>query len=236
LQGSKPQRQCAGVLGALAVTLSALFCQGPPANSSAEQTSVSPEVRLRDYLAYSQYPDFSRPADADSPEFHEMRPSRFSSDGARVTAWGIPVLRAGSLLIPFQVDVRSTGRYAFSTLVKQSNRGKFAVLTLDREMKVGTHTVEFVLFGKILRDGSPAFPLFAEGIAGERIPTEKQLEAAATTGTTLEGRLPLFRQELRIDGFSASAFSAAEWNSAEKQKKIAELLAEVNADKGQAAE
>lgn len=205
------------------------FCQGPPANSSAEQTAVSAEIRLRDYLKYSQYPDFSRPADVDSPEIEEMRPSHRLASGAQVTGWGIPRQVGGSLVIPFQVDVRSAGRYAFSTLAKELNQRKFAVLTKDAEMKVGTHTLEFILFGKMFRDRGSVPVLILEGIAGERIPTEKELEAAASTGQTTEGRLELFRRSLRIEALPADAFSAAEWNSPEKQNRIAELKAEVDA-------
>lgn len=223
------RKRPAGFVSAFVILFAALSCD-PPANSSADDTAVDPSIRLADYLKYSQFPESSRPAGMDSPDLEELRPARGKSEGAAVAGWGEPRIEKGSLVIPFVVEVRQAGRFAFSTVVERPGQGKFAVLTHDADLTAGRHTLSFLLFGKIIRDADYASPLLIRGIAGERTPTDAELDAASRAVTAPpEGRLPLFKENLKISGFAVSSFSRAEWDSPEKQRRISELRAEIEA-------
>lgn len=215
------------------VILAACSCDAPPVNSSTEETAVDPRIRLSDYLKHSEYPETSRPANSDSRDLAEMRPARGKSESARIENWGKPFLKDGSLQIPFTVDVKETGRYAFSTVVDRPGRGKFAVLSCDAELLPGRRTLFFVLFGKIIRDADYAAPLLIPGIAGERIATQADVDQALQNGKAPpEGRLVLFESKLEIAGYSVSDFSPAVWDSPEKRARIRELEEEISAMKG----
>ncbi|MBL8018126.1 MAG: hypothetical protein JNM27_00555 [Leptospirales bacterium] len=223
-----------GLLFFFAVVLQPAYCQRPPVNSSTEDTAVDPITRLEHYRKESRYPPDSRPAQnlsfdlgqiplVDGDATRDASIARFVSDA----------LEDGSLSVRFQVQVKTAGRYSFKTIVADEREKPLALCLLTQDLKSGTHTLTFRLYGLIVREAIPSGNVKASfqfpGIVGERLPNDQELQqfAEGKLARPPQGALKTLHQKYVTQKYSPNGFSDREWDSAEKRNRIQELEAEV---------
>ncbi len=94
-------------------------------------------------------------------------------------------------------------------------RGAFALLTFNEVLAAGPAEVRLALFGKLVRDGRPALPLVLRDVDGYLLKDEGDPDRAMLP--RLQG---LVAASARRD---AGGFSAAEWQSEERSRYLAEF-------------
>lgn len=72
----------------------------------------------------------------------------------------------GSLNFYLKANVRKPGRYIVSARVDDASGTPFALLTFNDEVAQGTQEIRLTVFGKLLRDARPAFPLTLRDVDG----------------------------------------------------------------------
>ncbi|MBQ0928970.1 choice-of-anchor X domain-containing protein [Ideonella alba] len=126
----------------------------------------------------------------------------------------------GSLVFLLGLQVAQPGRYVISARLDDAQGQPFALLQFNDELGSGAQQARLVAFGKLLRDGRPAFPLRLRDVEGfllypDRHPDRAMLPRLA--GTVHTSRVyPLTR------------FSEAEWQSEERQRYLDELQRDVD--------
>jgi hypothetical protein len=133
-------------------------------------------------------------------------------------AWrGAPreAVEAGSLVFVLPIEVRESGRYVVTGRVDDANGQPFALLTFNDVLPGGAGEVRLALFGKLIADALPAFPLTLRDVEAFRLREEGHPDRA------LMPRLP---GTLLVSARHAlDRFSAAEWSSEERDRYLAEL-------------
>jgi len=208
---------------------------------------VSPEERLKDYQALTVYPDESRPARGDAPPFRiEQWPglqSKPQIDAARILGWNGETFRDGSLHVSLDVRVEKAGRYSFFTILRDAG-GKQNLIESHRtrDLRPGTHTIEFLFYGRIFRDlarvdsGKYAElargPYQLPGAFGERVLAGEEIAAMTQNPDDFsnpEGRLAPFYESYTTRAYDPGRFTDQPWDSAQKQQRIDALEAEIRA-------
>ena len=211
--------------------------EGPGIDGS--NTEVDAASRLRDYLADSRYPTDSRPARSDTQTDLSRWPGlpAAKSDGARIEGYAGETLEKGSLYIDVAVQVREAGRYSFFSILQQADR-PLVVATVTRDLPAGPARVRFEFYGLILREAAAADLQTARsyqlaGVGGERIPNDAELEQLmrGEREESPAGRLELFRKAYETRKYRPAEFTDRVWDAPEKRARIAELEAEVRAEK-----
>ncbi|MBX3585992.1 MAG: hypothetical protein KF796_05055 [Ramlibacter sp.] len=136
-------------------------------------------------------------------------------------------LEAGSLNFYLKANVARAGRYVVSARVDDANGTPFALLQFNNEVGTGAQEFRLNLFGALVRDRNPAFPLRLRDVEGFLLIPDK-----------FPDRAMMARQPgviYRSGQYAASRFSADEWSSEERDRYLAEYgkdaeaaLAEVN--------
>lgn len=123
-------------------------------------------------------------------------------------------LEAGSLNFYLKAQVRQAGRYVVSARVDDANGVPFALLQFNDEVAAGTREFKLQVFGALVLDKNPAFPLRVRDVDGFLLIPDK-----------FPDRSTMARQ-VGVAHVSASypksRFSSAEWNSEERQRYLAE--------------
>lgn len=223
-------------------------------NKDFADFEVSPEQRLADYQALSVYPDHSRPARPDAPEFRIAEwpglQEKRRIDSAEILGWGAerPVrMQDGSLVAELRVRVApgGDGRYSFFTVL-QSPNGRLQLIQSDRtrDLEAGEHRIEFLFYGKIFHDLAAAGPAEAQrliqdggpyrlpGAFGERVLNEAEIAEMTANPDGFanpEGSLAPFYEAHRTERYALADFTEATWQSAEKQDRVDQLEAEIRA-------
>jgi hypothetical protein len=123
-------------------------------------------------------------------------------------------LEAGSLNFFVKANVRQAGRYVVSGRVDDANGVPFALLQFNDEVAAGNREFKLQVFGALVLDKSPAFPLRLRDVDGflllpDRFPDRATM--SRQTGVVHTSAVyPLGR------------FSSAEWTSEERQRYLAE--------------
>jgi hypothetical protein len=123
-------------------------------------------------------------------------------------------LEAGSLNFYVKANVRQAGRYVVSGRVDDANGVPFALLQFNDEVAAGNREFKLQVFGALVLDKSPAFPLRLRDVDGflllpDRFPDRATM--SRQTGVVHTSAVyPLGR------------FSSAEWTSEERQRYLAE--------------
>ena len=120
----------------------------------------------------------------------------------------------GSLNFYLKAQVRVPGRYVVSARVDDALGQPFALLTFNDEVKAGTQEFKLNLFGALIRDKRPAFPLKL-----------RDVEAFLLIPDKFPDRLMLPRRAGIIHtsaSYNADSFSAAEWSSEERSRHLTE--------------
>lgn len=123
-------------------------------------------------------------------------------------------LEAGSLNFYLKANVRQAGRYVVSARVDDANGVPFALLQFNDEVAAGSREFKLQVFGALVLDKNPAFPLRLRDVDGFLLIPDK-----------FPDRATMARQSgvVHVSAvYPKSRFSAAEWSSEERQRYLAE--------------
>jgi hypothetical protein len=123
-------------------------------------------------------------------------------------------LEAGSLNFYLKANVRQAGRYVVSARVDDANGVPFALLQFNDEMAAGSGEFKLQVFGALVLDKSPAFPLRLRDVDGflllpDQFPDRSMM--ARQPGVVYVSAV-----------YPKSRFSATEWSSEERQRYLTE--------------
>lgn len=121
---------------------------------------------------------------------------------------------AGSLNFYLKAQVRDAGRYVITGRIDDAKGQPFALISFNDELSAGPKEIKLNLFGKLLVDEKPAFPLTLRDVDGFL------LKENATPDRALMPRLPGKVLVSRV--YPLTAFSEAEWDSEERARYLAE--------------
>ncbi len=142
----------------------------------------------------------------------------------------------GSLVIYATINVYKSGNYHLEANLKEAKEGIYlAYATFDGSLKQGSNEVEFLFYGKILRDKGYDGPYILTNARGHRVNLAvdpewfsqgeeglKKIQAAKTTEPDKEMVIP-FTEEYKTKTFDSSKFSKKPWESEDKTKRLQEL-------------
>jgi hypothetical protein len=123
-------------------------------------------------------------------------------------------VESGSLNFYLKVQVQVAGRYVASGRVYDANGKPFALVQFNEDVAVGVTEFKLQVFGALLRDKNPPFPLQLVDVDGfllrpdafpDRSMMARQTGAVYTTGR-----------------YAIDRFSAAEWSSEERDRYLKE--------------
>lgn len=121
----------------------------------------------------------------------------------------------GSLAFLLKAQVKEAGRYVVTARAYDAAGKPFALLTFNDEIPAGTQEIKLPVFGKLIRDAKPAFPITLRDVEGFRL---------------YEDRFPDRAMMPRWGGvahtsqmYAAGVFSDAEWSSEERQRYLNEF-------------
>ncbi|MDT8991628.1 choice-of-anchor X domain-containing protein [Curvibacter sp. APW13] len=120
----------------------------------------------------------------------------------------------GSLNFYLKAQIREPGRYVVSGRVYDANGKPFALLQFNDEVKVGMQEFKLNLFGALIRDKAPAFPLSLVDVDGFLLKEN-----------AFPDRAMMARQSgvvITSKRYAVSSFSAAEWSSEERERYLRE--------------
>ena len=124
-------------------------------------------------------------------------------------------MEQGSLLLSVPMQVVRPGRYFVLGRVDDSQGKQVAYLEWNGELAAGERSVPLLLFGKLVHDERPLFPLFLRDVEGfllleDQAPDRLHMPA-------LEG--PVHKTRV----YSSSDFSVEEWDSEMKRRYLEEF-------------
>ena len=130
--------------------------------------------------------------------------------------WGSvrEAVEAGSLNFYLKLNVRLPGRYVVSGRVDDANGVPFALVQYNEELSAGVREVRLQVFGALIRDKSPAFPLRLRDVDGFLLIPD-----------TFPDRAMLARQPGVIytsARYAQDRFSPNEWTSEERERYLTE--------------
>jgi hypothetical protein len=123
-------------------------------------------------------------------------------------------LEEGSLSFYFKVQVNQAGRYVASARVDDANGQPFALLQFNDEVPTGAREFKMTVFGALIHDKRPAFPLRVRDVEGfllfeNRYPDRAMMARQAGLVHT-------------SNRYSVDNFAATEWTSEERERYLAE--------------
>ncbi len=128
---------------------------------------------------------------------------------------------AGSLNFYLKANVRVAGRYVVSSRVDDARGQPFALITFNEEVAAGAQEFKLHLFGALIRDKRPVFPLKLRDVEGFLLIPDK-----------FPDRLMMSRRAGVVytsGNYSAESFSANEWSSEERNRYLAEYGRDLDA-------
>jgi hypothetical protein len=123
-------------------------------------------------------------------------------------------VEAGSLNFYLKVQVNKPGRYVASARVDDANGQPFALLQFNDEAAAGPREFKMHVFGALIHDKKPAFPLRLRDVDGFLLIPDKFPDRA------MMARQPgLVHTSAR---YNMDSFTATEWSSEERERYLAE--------------
>ncbi len=123
-------------------------------------------------------------------------------------------IEEGALHYYLGLEVRQPGRYIVTGRVDDARGKPFAVATFNEVLQTGTREVKLTVFGKLLKDESPAMPLALRDVDGYLL--RENVDPDRLLVPRLQGRV--FAGRAR----SMDGVSDAEWQSEERSRYLAE--------------
>lgn len=134
------------------------------------------------------------------------------------------VVEGGSLSFYLKIQAKMAGQYVASARVFDANNQPLALLQFNDTVATGPQELKMQLFGALIRDKAPAFPLKLVDVDGFLLKPD-----------TFPDRLMMARQPGVVHttgNYAISRFSSAEWSSEERER----YLKEYGQDEQEAAE
>lgn len=123
-------------------------------------------------------------------------------------------LEAGSLTFELPLEVKDAGRFVASGRVFDAHGRPVALLGFNERLAAGPQTLRFQLFGKLLRDLRPAFPLTLRDVQAFRLLPDRFPDRAL---------MPALAGVVHRTGvYPLGVFSDAEWAGDERSRTLAE--------------
>jgi hypothetical protein len=123
-------------------------------------------------------------------------------------------LEAGSLNFYLKANVLQAGRYVVSARVDDANGTPFALLQFNDEVAAGQREFKLTLFGALVRDKNPAFPLRLRDVEGFLLLADKFPDRAMMARQVGDVH--------RSARYAVDSFSPNEWSSEERERYLAE--------------
>ncbi len=139
---------------------------------------------------------------------------------ARFTGKVREAVEHGSLQLYLGLQVRKAGRYVVAGRVDDEAGVPFAYVSFNEELPEGAQEVKLTVFGKLILDEAPTFPLKLRDVEGFLLKETGDPDRELLT--TLKGYVHTTREH------PVSAFSADEWQSEERTRHIDEFTRDVN--------
>lgn len=140
--------------------------------------------------------------------FYTPHPPAVWSGGVR------EVVEGGSLNFYLKAQVREGGRYVVTGRIDDAKGQPFALVSFNNELAAGPREIKLNLFGKLLVDEKPAFPLTLRDVDGFLLKEDATPDRALMS--RLSGKVLLSRV------YPISVFSDVEWDSEERARYLAE--------------
>jgi len=137
--------------------------------------------------------------------------------------WAGPVtetLQDGSLVLVLPVQVAQAGRYVVDGRVDDATGKAFAFLTFNGELPAGAQQITLTVYGKLVRDTKPAFPLALHDVEGFLLKPDAWPDRALMPAR--DGLVHTTRR------YSLAAFSDATFASDETARYLAEYGKDVD--------
>ena len=128
-------------------------------------------------------------------------------------------LADGSLLLELPVQVNTAGRYVVAGRIDDADGRPLALLSFNEELAVGPQMFRLNLFGKLVRDLQPRFPLRLRDVEAFLLKADQFPDRAL-----LARRPGTVHQTAR---YPLASFSPAEWTSEERRRYLAEYERDV---------
>jgi len=123
-------------------------------------------------------------------------------------------VEAGSLNFYLKAQVRDAGRYVVTGRIDDAKGQPFALISFNDELSAGAKDIKLNLFGKLLVDEKPLFPLTLRDVDGFRLVPDATPDRALMPRR--EGRIHVSKT------YPISAFSDVEWDSEERRRYLEE--------------
>lgn len=123
-------------------------------------------------------------------------------------------LDTGSLLLELPVQVHTAGRYVVAGRVDDADGRPLALLSFNEELAAGPQAFRLSLFGKLVRDLQPRFPLRLRDVEAFLLKADQFPDRAL-----LPRRWGLVHETQR---YPLASFSTAEWQSPERSRYLTE--------------
>jgi hypothetical protein len=133
----------------------------------------------------------------------------------------------GSLVFHLPLDVRMPGRYIVNGRVDDARGHPVALLTFNELLGPGPNDIRLTMFGKLLRDQSPAAPLTLRDVDGYLLKENTDPDRALLP--RLEGKV------LTAAAHGPKSYSDAEWQSEERSRYLTEFSKDLREARGRLA-
>jgi hypothetical protein len=130
------------------------------------------------------------------------------------------VVEQGSLQLYVGLQVRKAGRYVMAGRVDDESGIPFAYLSFNEELEAGAREVKLTVFGRLLHDENPAFPLKLRDVEGFLL--REQGDPDRELMKSLSGYVHTTRE------YPLESFSPEEWTSEERERYLKELGKDVS--------
>lgn len=123
-------------------------------------------------------------------------------------------LKDGSLVLSAPVTVRQAGRYVINARVDDASGKPIALASFNEQLASGAQTVTLTVFGKLIRDAAPAFPLTIRDVDGYLLHEQGHPDRAL---------MPRLAGEVKVTArYPLSSFSNAEWQGEQRTRYLTE--------------
>lgn len=137
-------------------------------------------------------------------------------------------MEAGSLNFYLKTNVRLAGRYVVSARVDDANGVPFALLQFNDEVAAGSREFKLQVFGALVLDKSPVFPLRLRDVDGFLLVPDQFPDRS------MMARQPGVVHVSAV--YPKSRFSSAEWSSEERQRYLTEYGKDADTARGKVEE
>ncbi len=134
-------------------------------------------------------------------------------------------LEAGSLSLYLGANVQQAGRYVITGRVDDATGKPFALVSFNDDLGAGPHDVKLTVFGQLVRDQKPVFPLTLRDVDGFLLKQDTFPDRDLMP--RLDGPVMTTRK------YTVGAFAEGEWHSEEKDRYLGEYQRDVAVAQGQ---